>query len=397
MAITYDVPSNTITVVGGPYGFIDIYIADVAGGWGVFFNPTATQFYTTAKIVIGDGATATSFLDSNKQVTWVFAAGASAPIFTVTAAATVTFGVLNDVATFDASQGCDFILNKPSGQHSFYAGTSTSTLYFYSCSFTAIGGCQLVVQGLRTATNTVRIWNCLFKQQSYIIELGATCSVYNVNVEDVVTFGAAVAGCVCTMNKVNAVKTTRYINNYGAIDNTYSSVYGRNVGLKAVRVENNAPRKAYLINPDFDVWTFDFVGTATIYRQYTFDVRVTDQDNNPLANATVALRNNAGALIFSVLTNAAGDIVTQTVSRGYYQQATGDTLQDYSPHALTITRAGNQTYHKHFTLTAKTTWEIKLARISQILLDQGNPVLNIVPTDPENKQVLSLSQEVESR
>jgi hypothetical protein len=389
--ITYDIPSNTITVVGGPYGFIDIYNADVAGGWGVFFNPTATQFYTTAKIVIGDGVTATIFLDSNKQITWVFAAGATTVIFRVTAAATVTFGILNDAATFDTSRGCDFILSRPWGQDSFAAQTATSTLYFYSCSFAALGGCQLVVQGAAVA-NTIRVWNCLFKYQAYLIELGTSCNIYNVNIQDVSAFGAALAGIRATnVNKINAIRTTRYINNYGAGDNTYSNIYGRNAGLKAVRVENNIPRVAYLINPDFDVWTFDFVGTATIFRQYNFDLKVTDQDNNPLANATVAVRDNAGTLIFSVLTNAAGDIVTQTVNRGYYQQATGDTLQDYSPHALTITRAGYQTYHKHFTLTAKITWEIKLVRISQILLDQGNPVLNIVPTDPENKQVLNLS------
>jgi hypothetical protein len=53
--------------------------------------------------------------------------------------------------------------------------------------------------------------------------------------------------------------------------------------------------------------------------------------------------------------------------------------------------AGYQKYVKKFTLTDKTSWEIKLAKISQILLDQGGkPILNVVPTDPENKIVVKL-------
>jgi hypothetical protein len=40
-----------------------------------------------------------------------------------------------------------------------------------------------------------------------------------------------------------------------------------------------------------------------------------------------------------VATSGSGDIATQTVSRGYYDQAHGNTLQDYGPHTLTISKA----------------------------------------------------------
>jgi hypothetical protein len=57
---------------------------------------------------------------------------------------------------------------------------------------------------------------------------------------------------------------------------------------------------------------------------------------------------------------------------------------------LTISKAGYQTYVKKFVLGAKTAWEIKLARANTILFDQGTPVLNLKPSDPENKNVMVL-------
>jgi hypothetical protein len=85
-----------------------------------------------------------------------------------------------------------------------------------------------------------------------------------------------------------------------------------------------------------------------------------------------------------------GNIATQTVSRGYYDQAHGNTLQDYGPHTLTIIKAGYQNYIKKLTLSAKTAWEVKLAKAQHILLNSGRPVLNLKPSDPENKSVVVL-------
>jgi hypothetical protein len=78
-------------------------------------------------------------------------------------------------------------------------------------------------------------------------------------------------------------------------------------------------------------------------------------------SATVTLKDNAGTTIFSVTSDGtSGAIATQTISRGYYAQATGDTLQDYGPHTLTITLNGKQTYTDTLTLTEKTKLDITL-------------------------------------
>ena len=67
--------------------------------------------------------------------------------------------------------------------------------------------------------------------------------------------------------------------------------------------------------------------------------RVTDKDNTAINGVTAIVKDRDGNTIFSVATSGSGDIATQTVSRGYYDQAHGNTLQDYGPHTLTISKA----------------------------------------------------------
>jgi hypothetical protein len=45
---------------------------------------------------------------------------------------------------------------------------------------------------------------------------------------------------------------------------------------------------------------------------------------------------------------------------------------------------------KKFVLGAKTAWEIKFARANIVLFDQGAPVLDVKPLDPENRNVVVL-------
>jgi hypothetical protein len=146
----------------------------------------------------------------------------------------------------------------------------------------------------------------------------------------------------------------------------------------------------YLINADTDTWNTNWVGAQAgiLYRQYTFDFTVTDSAGTPISGATVTLKDKNGNTVFSLTTDVNGKISTQTVTRGYYDQPRGNTLQDYSPHTLTITKAGWQKYVKTFTLAEKTKWEIKLAKVQPILLSAGNPVVNLNPANPENNNVL---------
>jgi hypothetical protein len=90
------------------------------------------------------------------------------------------------------------------------------------------------------------------------------------------------------------------------------------------------------------------------------DIKVTDKDNTPLQSATVALIDKNGTSIFSVTTDANGNIAQQTVTRGTYDYSHDQTLQDLSPHTLTIYKQGYRYYKKIFTLDVQKVWEIKL-------------------------------------
>ncbi len=149
----------------------------------------------------------------------------------------------------------------------------------------------------------------------------------------------------------------------------------------------------YLVDCAFDNWNFNWTintGTAQVYRQHTFNLTVTDKENMPLPEAAVTLTDKDGAEVFSAVTNENGAIPTQTVTRGFYQQTTGNTLQDQSPHTLTAKKNGYQTYTKKFTLTEKTKWAIKLSKARQIRFGQGTLVVDTQPSNPESFFVLSL-------
>jgi hypothetical protein len=202
----------------------------------------------------------------------------------------------------------------------------------------------------------------------------------------------------CTVNQIFVVATGYIIGFYWSPSVTLSNVNGATTGAISIMVggDGMADVSAWFIDCIVNKWTFNWdeseglLTNTTVYRQYTFDLKVTNKDNNNISGATVTLKNKYGDSIFIVSTAADGTIATQTVTRGYYNKANGSDLIDESPHTLTITKAGYQTYVKKFILSSKTAWEIKLAKAQQVLLNSGRPVLNLKPSDPENKSVVVL-------
>ena len=136
-----------------------------------------------------------------------------------------------------------------------------------------------------------------------------------------------------------------YGSTYAAIFSSYSydiTVYNAKVrgsSLYEVALRNSVV-DLKLVNPDFDNWRLTWSGTCTnkVVRQYEFDLTTAP-------NATVTLKKADGSTVFSVVADAVtGTIATQTVSRGFYDYAHGDTLQDYGPFTLTITKTGKMPY-----------------------------------------------------
>ncbi len=351
--------------------------------WGVVWKMGANQYAFDAKLVIGDGSTATVFVDTNKSVAFndlglVYPSAS----LSVTDNAALTLGTLLDASAKTVQEGCSLInYNTSAVGYIFIQGATTDAVNLYACQVTASGNAQLrYCHG--------KIYHCVFGR--YIRVAVSVFDIFDLSM----WYGTDTGAISVSSGTFDSVTIGNYVYALAAYG-TYPQLVAKNCKLLNntydLYVNTLTDNDAYLINMEA-AWTFFWVGNSTkkIYRQYEFDLTVTDKTNTPLQGATVTLTDKNGTQAFSAMTNANGAIATQTITRGYYQQSTGDTLHDQAPHTLTVAKAGYQTYIKKFVITEKTRWAIKLATTQTVLLASGKLSLNLKPTDPENKIVLYL-------
>jgi len=122
------------------------------------------------------------------------------------------------------------------------------------------------------------------------------------------------------------------------------------------------------VNPIFENSSIDtsWGGQNWIYNeQYTFDLKLLNEQGNPIENATVKIVDTEGSTVATITTDASGDIAQQTIT---YKQYTGGTLKSsgyhqyladdvttLTPHTVTISKSGYLTKKVKYTLTTKTT------------------------------------------
>jgi hypothetical protein len=357
------------------------------GQWGVAWKFSSNQFqFDVQRIDVGEGSTATYFTDTKKQVTFPVASGGG--IIQVKANAILTLGTLLNAARKTTANGCSILstigVSGNTGIALIYDDSASGLAYLYGCFFSSIRPSYVQPR------HASRIYNCIGDNCIFFIR--DTGDYYNLEAYNMTLYANPSAYIIqtATATTVNlrGYECTNGIYGEGSYNGVISNPYFR--GLTYIGRFYLYTGNMYLINADTDTWSINWVGAQAgiLYRQHTFDLTVTDTAGTPIANATVTLKDKNGNTAFSVTTDSNGAIATQTVTRGYYDQAHGDTLQDSSPHTLTITKAGWQKYVKTFALTEKTKWEIKLAKAQAILLSAGNPIVNLNPANPENNSVL---------
>jgi len=122
---------------------------------------------------------------------------------------------------------------------------------------------------------------------------------------------------------------------------------GRNIILKDDQA-TGSDIQAYQVSSDLILidsvlnWNFIWGGTntAACYRKYTCNLHIADKDGNNLSGVTILCQDKDGNEIFSVSTDASGDITEQTITYIKYEEGTTTT---YSPHKFTISKAGYET------------------------------------------------------
>lgn len=329
------------------------------GQWGVVWKQATTQYTFDAKVVIGDNVISTFFTDTNKQIKWNngVATGAGGYVFWVRGRATLTLGQLDDLTTKTTSRGCQITIEDTSydGVRVINSYETNAVAYCYDCTFQHIS-----TSLVGSVAYPTRLWNCL------LVNCYAGFSISTSNFNNLIIYSTsnALTRVSARMNRITVMGCTNavYTDSFADPSLSVSDLYVRqatrvfDIGVD-VRVYNG-----YLINVDSNTWNCRFNAASVnivIYRQYTFDLKVSYPNDTAYENSNVTLFNNVGAIVFTALTNSSGLIATQTVSRGFYNQTGGNTLYDYAPFTLNITSSyGN--YSKVFTLTEKTDWEIAL-------------------------------------
>lgn len=316
------------------------------------------QFYFLAAVVIGDGTTPTWFADTAKQITFN---DLYYPLpLHFKANSHVQFGVLEDAAKKTTTDGCSFFFRVSGGSPEVRCDPN-SDVKFYSSDFAYYS--PSVYLYIKDAT---RFYNCLFKGSVHIRPQDITTDLHGITLsKGRLELQNSAPVTVDTITITDADRAI-FVYNYAA--STVKNAEFLNCSYTVYETRGGGP--VYLINVNSDLWHFFFGRTSdTIYRQYEFDLKVQDKNENAINGATVKIWDKDNNLVVDTTTNASGVITTQTLNYGYYAVATGDTPTMQTPHIILITKPGYAPYKNKFTLDEKMNWRIMLKH-SNVCVDQ---------------------------
>jgi len=359
-SITYVVASNTIITKAHnethPCNSSQVYDADVSNGWGVVSKQGNNQYKYDAKLQIGDGDVPTYFAEENNQI--LFTSGVQR-VIEVTYNGHYRLGKVVSESEKLSESGSHLKTEHNSAE--IYAEGS---LEIYSSLLTAEGN-RLTINfyGIDNTTS-LKIWSsAIFQDVDTTINPSpnSIVDIYRLTAQKGTSALRPLTG-IATYNDILIHSYTRAFYTQASADPIFKNIVIKNSSYIAYATFYTGDFK--IINGISDNWAFFWSGTCTgeIYRQYEFDLNTTFSNATAIENANVTLSyyGEGGGTISSWLTFSNGSIPTQTLTMGFYNQTGGNTIYDYNPYSIAITKDGYQTYSKNFTLGEKTDWTIAL-------------------------------------
>jgi len=351
--ITYSGATDNIVVTGGtegvPVTFTDIYNADVAGGWGQVSRQGTIQFFIECRVTLGDSSTPTYFADTTKEVV----SSSSTYGFVVYNYANFRLGQVLNLATKSTTRGCTVYSNI---EQLIYSD-SLGVVNIYSSTLignSVLSYCSIELHGANDLYNNLFIG----------VEPGAcpTIDVFNCLSSNVPSY--AYDTCAGIFDRV-AITGASWPLAFRTLSLTFTGLYMRQWTYAMFRMINSAANQYFINLDNGDVpWVIAWYGTNTgiIYRQYSFNVFLRVYSGEIMSGANVTLFDKNLGKVFSKLTEDNGSIIQQIVTRGFYNQTGGNTLYDYGPFTLNVTKAGYQTYsYTNMTLDEPIDWRISLS------------------------------------
>ena len=370
LTIVANATANAGNTEANAYGFQDIVNAIGLKGWTTaYYNRSYSgkQFELGFRIVVGDGSTTTWFVDFSKQITWTSTSvtGADQKLFDVKNNAYVKIGVLETLSEKSSSRGIHFI-SLITSYHFYFFDTlgSNSYLYIYSSIFdNAKADWNLG----RIRGGNLRVWNTLLTKQTLLSTTGAyTTDLFNIIIEKVGT-GLESFSTTTSYDKISFTNMDKAVYTGWGGTFTVSNIYVRQC-IYMASLNDWVGFNGYIINADSNTWTLKWNGASTtkLFRQYEFDLTTT-------ANSTIVITyyGQGGGTIYNQ-TDLDGVIPTQTITKGFYNQVNGNTIQSYEPFNLKISKDNYQTYEGNFTLSEKTNWNIQLQELQESNVEETN-------------------------
>jgi PKD repeat protein len=380
-SITYDPSSNTISVANytalAPASFTSLWQADQVGHWNVIQRQSINQFVISCKIRLESGC---FFNDTDKQITFAANIVTVNGQYLIGGPGIITLGLVADTASKTTSNGVSFYT---SGQGHWYYWIWTGGEYLYSSSFDAGGFNQALVY----ATN---LWNCMAAGKGFAgFHAEPQSSFFNVvcsNTHFGIYFDSNSINA--TYARISLLSVDYGIRNWGNGNGaTISDVYARNCTYLFANEALTIPITQYLVNVDADKWIFSWVSqdstypqtsASAIYRQYTFDLTVTTPNGIVIPNATVIISDSKGNQVIAAVTNSTGQVPTEALSLGFYNNTGGSAIYPLTPYTLKITAVGYTDYATSILATQKTDWHISLQPVGTWILSRftSTPDLN---------------------
>jgi len=326
----------------------------VQGQWGVVSKQGDNQYEFTCKLNIGDGTNETWLIDTQKAILHTI----NDNFIYIPANGHFRCGVVVDEANRTTKDGC-YIYTTSSNKY-LIEFSDTGTVELFSTTISAED--STIIYQYSPANAHHKIWNCNFIHTK-CYGLPALVDFYRVNWQSSTAgprfsheFANDILITDCSRGvQLYGIQEPMTIKNYKIVGETQSF---RCLNLKA---------NVYAINIDCKwVVSWVFSNTGTIYRQYTFNLKVVDTGGNPIPGASVKIWDKNNNLVVNETTDSNGEIPKQILNYGYYDQAHGNTPVMQTPHTIKIAKAGYQTYEKKFISNKKIDWMIALATSHEV-------------------------------
>jgi len=364
-----------ITVTGyseaTPCTLEDIYQADVNNGWGRFRKLNDVQYECDCNLVVGDW-------DNSGDESWLIPKNKSLVVHGVLQVieyGNFQTGELVDLETRRCRYGSHLHFTRKYCKGSFYS--------WYASPF---GGTYSTIRN--------RVLSSLITGEAYA---PYCCSLFLSSIRDGSTILPYKLAEDAIVNRATLYSSGHAID---ARDATYEDIYVHDSD-RAIRLPSNTSATVrnlkvrnctymfrhdgsagqgahlYVIDADTDTWNIYFSNannTTEVYQQYSMNIKIIDEQGNPIEGAIVRLLNNSGELIFEQITGTDGRISEQIVTSHKYVHESGcrpGVARDinYNPFTIIINKEGFLPYSKVFELNEKVVWEPPLKR-ANVNIDQ---------------------------